>query len=62
MSNEAIIHELQSIRATAQVLADRATRLESQLNKANETVKVSKQFDKKLAEILSRREKRYQKK
>jgi len=64
MSTEAIINELASIRATAEVLAERATRLESLLiGKASvSTPAASQQFQKKLASVLAGRQKRLAKK
>jgi hypothetical protein len=63
MSNADIINELAGIRASAQVLQERATRLESQLRKGDvSTTPASKQFQIKMAGVLANREKRYQKK
>lgn len=60
MSNTDIINELLSIRATAQVLVDRATKLERKLTEGVSTPSSqSAAFQKKVAEKLSKRGKRY---
>ncbi len=64
MSRTDIINELLSIRATAQVLVERATRLENVLRKEEVSTSSTQgaQFEKRMAAVLAKRGKRYLKK
>jgi hypothetical protein len=62
MSNHEIINELESIRATAKVLYDRATRLESLVRKGDVSASpLPEDFNLNMAKSLAQREKHYSK-